>query len=152
MNDEQRRAVLPELDRLTREAQDLMNDIDELLAGHGLIKDPTLAPCNVAGHKLRNELRNAAETLRRESASDVQNYVTGWYRALHYDMSDPIVEVDEKDLTDPLYESCTYDGQDSFHDWYKWTVVMQTVTHGREKVIVFGDGVDFTIYSAEKMS
>lgn len=152
MNEEQRRAILPELDRLTAQAETIRSELDALIARYKAYEyDPMLATPAHTARNLCNALHSSAETLRRESARAVQDYVTSWYKSLHWDMSDPIVEIDEKDLTDPTFESCSYDGQDSFDDWYKWTVIMTTKTHEREKVVVLGDGVDFQVYSSEKI-
>lgn len=141
MNDEQRRAILPELDRLTRETEKIKNELDYSLSEHK-INEPAMKLLAETAHTMYRRLYSAAETLRRESVATVQDYVTGWYHALH-------VEVHEDYLPDPVYESCTYDGSGFVDD--QWTVIMTTVTHGREKVIVQSDGVSyFQVYSAEK--
>ena len=145
MNEEQRRAILPELDRLTREAEKIRKELDDVVKQQMLYNDANLTTADIALLNALRALRHAAETIRKDCAP-VQDYVTSWYKALHFDMSDPLVEVAEEDLTDPVYESCTYDGNE------QWTVIMQTVTHGREKVIVQSDGVSyFQVYSAEKI-
>lgn len=154
MNDEQRKLVLPELDGLTTDARELVRKLEKLIAEHNLHlagNDPAILASAHSANELWQNLKNASEAIRLQCVGDVQDYVTSWYKALHYDMSDPIVEVDEvnllyRDLPDPIFESCTYDGDDH------WSVIMKTLTHGRERVIVLSDGVDFTgVYSSEKI-
>lgn len=149
MNDEQRKLVLPELDSLTTDARELVRKLEKLIAEHNLHlagNEPAILASAYSANELWQDLKNASEAIRLQCVSDVQHYVTSWYRALHWDMSDPLVQIAEEDLTDPIFESCTYDGDDH------WSVIMKTLTHGRERVIVLSDGVDFTgVYSSEKI-
>ena len=148
MNDEQRRAILPELDNLTTDARELVRKLEKLIAEHSLHEadnEPSILASAYRANELWQDLKNASEAIRLLCVGDVLDYVTAWYRTSHYDISALLV-IAEKDLTDPVYELCTYDGDDH------WSVIMKTLTHGRERVVVLSDGVDFIgVYSSEKI-
>jgi hypothetical protein len=98
----------------------------------------------IAASQLTGILQSTNNNLKQGRADWVKDAITSWYRNLHYDVR-PIVEIREEDITDPVYESVAYKGDD------KWEIVMTTLTHGRERIVLHAcNGVDWPgVYSAE---
>ena len=145
MEENVRKEVIPELDQLTARASELKKELDYLLDRHNLNKDEGLASAFNAAGKLESTLRSASDVFKRNGADWIQDYITSWYRNLHYDMH-PVVEIPEEDITDPVYESITYQGENT------WEIIMTTLTHGRERVIVHSDTATWDeVYSAERI-
>ncbi len=146
MNDEQRKAIIPELDDCTARANALKEELNALVERYELWKEKNaeiVAVTNQA-YKLVSALEQANDTLKRARAPWVQECITSWYRDLHFDMH-PLVEIAEEDLPDPVYECITYKGKD------EWEIIMQTATHGRERIVIHAcNGVDWPgVYSAD---
>jgi len=132
-----RKEVIPELDQLTAKASELKKELDYLLGRHNLYRDEGLASAFSAAGKLVNALRSASDTLKREGAKSIQDYITDWYH-LRTD--------DEVGIPDPVYESVTYTGDDT------WEIVMNTTTHGKERVIVHSNTATWDqVYSADSI-
>lgn len=152
MQDTTRREIIPDLDDFAARADELKQELKSLIEHHQLYQDkrPLATACmqvvNEAYKFVRN-LREASDTLKRAGAEHIQAYVTGWYRDLHFDMDDPLVEISEEEVIDPDFESITYEGDD------KWTVIMTTKTHGRERIVVQSDSASwYQVYSADRLS
>ena len=145
MEENVRKEVIPELDRLTARASELKEELDYLLGRHNLYKDEGLASALSAAGKLETALHSASNTLKRNGADWIRDYITGWYRDMHYDMH-PVVELPEEEITDPVYESITYQGENT------WEIIMITRTHGKERVLVHSDTSTWEqVYSAERI-
>jgi hypothetical protein len=151
MDKKQREELIPELEALTIKANELKLEFDNLVEHYQIHQDKSpegqkiYTACN-ATYTLYSWLVAASDGLKKLGSGYIRDTVTGWYRLLHYDMSDPLVEIAEEDIEDPEYESITYQGND------RWEVIMQTVTHGRERVIVDSDGATWQqVYSADKI-
>lgn len=98
------------------------------------------------------ETRAAAAAIKSNAEGEqyVKDSVTGWYRALHFDMSDPLVEIPEDEIEDPVYESIKFIGAGDKPN--RWEVIMLTATHGRERITVDSDGASWQqVYNAEKI-
>ncbi len=149
MNEEQRKECVDVLGTLMDDVSDLKDRLGYLIDGHQLHQDRTPQATNILQsanelHKLADMLRNASDELKQLGGHTVQEYVTEWYRSLHWDMDPMIFEIAEEDLEDPEYESIAYQGDD------KWQVIMTTKTHGRERVVVQSDGATWwQCYSAD---
>ena len=145
MEENVRKEVIPELDQLTTRASELKKELDYLLGRHNLYKDEGLASALNAAGKLESTLHKASDALKRNGADWIREYITGWYRDMHYDMH-PVVEMPEEDITDPVYESITYKGDNT------WEIIMTTPTHGRERVVVHSDTATWEeVYSADRI-
>lgn len=147
MTEDQRIALIPELEHLRFKAVALHEALDELIrTSHE--DTPVFREIDTAWraiHQCRTALRDASDDLKREGAGWIQASVTSWYRELHYDIR-PRVEIAEEGITDPVFESVKYKGGDT------WEVVMVTQTHGRERIIVNSDGATWQqVYSAEPL-
>ena len=145
MEENGRKEVIPELDQLTARARELQKELDYLLGRHNLYKDEALVSALSAAGKLVNTLCSASDALKRNGADWIREYITDWYRDLHYDMH-PVVEIPEENITDPVYESITYTGENT------WEIIMTTPTHGRERLVVHSDTATWEqVYSADRI-
>lgn len=134
MNDQQRRELIPAFKDLAAQAEKLQKELDTLIERYQLYREgPMIALYNEAAH-LTHSLQGAGDTLKRAAAHSIRSYLTGW----HHLRTD-----DEQGIPDPVFESITYEGYDT------WTVFMRTTTHGRECVIVHSDTATWeSVYSA----
>jgi hypothetical protein len=151
MQEATRREIVSALSASLARADKLKQELDTLVEQHQLYQDKSgLATVCVQvvneAYKFVRHLREANDALKRAGAEHIKSYVTGWYRDLHFDM-DPLVEIAEEDITDPDFESITYDGDD------QWTVIMTTKTHGRERIVVYSDTASWDeIYAADRIN
>jgi hypothetical protein len=145
MEENVRKEVIPELDQLRARASELQKELDYLLGRHNLYKDEELASALSTAGKLVSTLRGASDALKGNGADWIREYITGWYRDMHYDIH-PVVEMPEEDITDPVYKSITYKGENT------WEIIMITPTHGRERVVVHSDTATWEeVYSADRI-
>ena len=146
MNEEQQHAIIAELDELAERARAVKRDLNYLIERNHLYKDETFKGTYSAASTLVSSLQNASDALKRGRSAWIQKCLTDWYRFLHWDTR-PVVEIAEEDLTDPVYESITYKGNN------EWEILMRTLTHGRERIVLYAcDGVNWPgVYSAERL-
>lgn len=145
LKDDPRNELIPKLDEFTQRAEELKKEIDYLTNRAQLYKDEKLAKAWGDASRLVASLQDVSDTLKRANTDRIRTYVTEWYRFLHFDMH-PVTEMAEEDITDPEFESITYNGNDTYE------VVMRTLTHGRERIVIHSDGASWEeVYSADKL-
>lgn len=137
MNNEQRQAVIAELDELVPQARAIAVALDHLMSRQSLYQDANLCQVSAGASRLIGTLMEVNDALKRAGTAYIQACVIDWYRFR--------VELDvpEKEVVDPTIEALTYDGRDT------WTVRITTPTHGRERVVLHSDGTSWSeVYSA----
>jgi hypothetical protein len=154
MQETTRQALIPALGDIWQEADELKQRFYYLCEHHQMYQDKTSPEgqaVNTAldkAYAFTRALTDALKALKNTPAGAqyVRDSITSWYRGLHWDMPSALVEIDEADLQDPVYESVEYKGQDV------WVVVMTTTTHGRERLEIHGDGATWCdVYSCDKV-
>jgi hypothetical protein len=135
MHEQQRRELIPEFDRLAAQADQLRKELDSLIERYQLYRDVSTIALYNESARLTRSLQGAGDTLKRAGTHRIRACLTDWYHC----RTD-----DEEGIPDPVFESITYDGNDT------WTVMMRTTTHGRERVIMHSDTATWDdIYSVK---
>lgn len=142
MQETQRCEILPELDELARKANKLKKELDDLVEQHHLYQDKSVqaVACVQAvndAYKFVRALRETSDVLKQAGVERIRTSVTAWH---HFRLDD-----EEGSAANPIYESITYNGED------KWTVIISTETHGRERVVVHSNTANWEqVSSAER--
>lgn len=146
ITESQRKELIAELESILKEATEVKTSLYYVVEHYHLYNEPEITPASNLSYKFVGELKTAIDALVKAGVGYIQSYVTGWYTDLHFDMSDPIKEVPEDKVQPPIFESVIYQGDN------KWEVIMQTETHGRERVIVHSNAASWAdVYSADKI-
>ena len=138
MNEEQRRAAIPQLDELTSKAAGLRKEMDALMDQHHLANEGFMRRASNASYNLVNTLQQASDALKQSGAHRVEAYVMRWSHLRQEDT--------QYQMPDPVFESITYNGENV------WTVLMTTTTHGKERLVVHSDTATWEdVYSATRV-
>jgi hypothetical protein len=157
MDLEKRKAIIATLDDLLKQAEALKKEYWYLSESLYSIYKQSPEAEKIYGlssfaSALVSHTREAAAAIKSNAEGEqyVKDSVTGWYRALHFDMSDPLIDLSEDEIDDPVYEAVRFIGSGDTPD--RWEVIMLTATHGRERIIVYSDGASWQqVYNAEKI-
>ena len=135
MDTETRKAMIEELSSILDKAEALNKEFSYPIERYHLYGDATILPASQAAYHLVSALTTARDTLIRNGWEWVRDYVTDWYQDR--------IELDEHTDEIPVYESITYTGKD------EWTIIINTSTHLREKVVVQSDTTYAQLYSVD---
>ncbi len=138
MDNETRKALIPELDSIIRQAEEVNKEFGYVIERHRLYGDPTILPASQAAYAFIRETRKASDALKQspQGIAYIQGVMTVWY---HFH-----VELDVEKPANPDFESVTYKGNN------EWEIIMTTPTDGREKAVVHSDAASWDqVYSVD---
>lgn len=137
MDNAQARDLIPELDEYATRARQFSTELEDTFSKYQQ-SNANIREALSKAYMLPQILCSASEDLKRTQAHYVTGYVTDWY---HWRLED-----DDMEITDPTIEHINYKGNDV------WEVVINTTTHGREKLVVHSNAATWEqLYSIAKL-
>jgi hypothetical protein len=140
IDEAKRKELIPELDQIMRQADELRKDLGYLVDKDGVRDNATLYASLTNAYALVRSLREVGDMLKRAGEGRIRAQVVDWYRFR--------VEIDvpEGQIVDPDIESVIYKGED------RWEIIITTPTHGREKVTIDSDTASWDqVYDAHRI-
>lgn len=149
MDEEQRKNAIPVLDECLDNVREIKSTLSNMYERHQLWQDKTSPAAEKVSNAvngaflLAKRLREASDALKELGCEYVRACIVSWYRGMHWDIH-PRRELPEEEITNPIIEEVTYQGNNVF------VIRMTTTTHGTERVTVHSNGVNYCdIYSVD---